>query len=228
MKVKAYAAKSAGAKLEPIEFEMDAPELNEIIIKVTHCGICHTDIHYIDNDWEETEYPFIPGHEVVGIVDEVGSDVSDFQKEDVVGLGWQIGNCRECAACTKGLENCCVNMEDGYSTCVGRPGGFAEYIKVPTDYVFHLPKDIDSASIAPMMCGGITTYNPFKLYEVKPGMKVGVVGIGGLGHFAIKFAKGMGCEVYAFSSSPEKEEETKKIGADYFVTDISDENLTRK
>jgi uncharacterized zinc-type alcohol dehydrogenase-like protein len=175
-----------------------------------------------------TEYPFVPGHEIIGTVEALGAGVKHLQEGMTVGLGWQCNQCRNCAACDRGFENCCVNMEQGNATCVGRHGGFADYIQVPADFIFEIPKNLELVATAPMLCGGITVYNPMVLYGVKSGMKVGVVGIGGLGHFAIKFAHALGCEVYAFSKSEDKKESAMAIGADHFITDITDETLTGK
>jgi uncharacterized zinc-type alcohol dehydrogenase-like protein len=220
MKTTAYAAKDSNLHLEVIEFDIEEPKDNQVQIKVEYCGICHSDIHLIE-EWAH-KYPVVPGHEIVGEVVKVGTDVKDFKPGDKVAVGWQSGCCHNCDACRKGLENICSNMK---STCVDDFGGFAEYVNIDDEFTFKLPEGMDPEFVAPLMCGGITVFNPFEYYKVLPSMHVGVIGMGGLGHMAVKFLAEMGCEITVFSSSVDKEAESREFGAHHFVTDVSDPKL---
>ena len=213
-KFKAYAALSKGEKLQPWEYEPAPLKVDEIEIRVTHNGLCHTDIHMRDDDWGVTSYPLVAGHEVVGIVTEVGEKVTSFQKGDRVGLGWIRNSCRVCDYCLQGEENIC---RQGYTgLIVGNHGGFANRLRTPADFAYKIPETLDSASAAPLLCAGITVYAPLRTHIKHPGAKVGVLGIGGLGHLAVKFARAMGAEVTAFSTSLNKEAEAKEFGAHHF------------
>jgi uncharacterized zinc-type alcohol dehydrogenase-like protein len=221
MEIHAQAALEKGAALTP--FHYSAPSdlgPHELEIEITHCGICHSDIHLIDNDWGISRYPLIPGHEIIGHVIRTGRDVS-LKQGTRVGVGWQRSSCLECDECISGRENLCLKQE---ATCNGHPGGFAERIIVDARFAFPIPDSLDSENAAPLLCAGITVYTPMQHFGVRPGKKVGVIGIGGLGHLAIQFARAMGCEVTAFSSSPDKEAETKSSGAHHFVL-LTKENL---
>ncbi len=223
MKVLSYAALKEKSLLEKYEYEKPALKDNEIEVKITHCGICHSDIHLIDNDWGISKYPLIPGHEIIGTVEEIGKNVKHLKKGMRVGIGWQADSCGYCEYCLKGMEQLCSRNQP---TCVGRPGGFAQSIIVNSKFAIPVPDDLDSVNAAPLLCAGITVYNPLRIYDVKPYMKVGVIGIGGLGHLAIQFAHALGCEVTAFSSTKDKEEEAKKLGAHHFVS-IKDTSLNK-
>lgn len=214
MKISAYAA--LGEKQPLQKFEYEAPPLGpmDVEVRITHCGICHSDIHLIDNDWQMSTYPLVPGHEIIGVVTEIGSEVKHLEKGQRVGIGWQRSSCLICDHCLRGEENLCPESED---TCLGHYGGFAEYIRTDSRFVFKIPETMDSAQAAPLLCGGITVYSPLKRYGVTPNMKVGVIGIGGLGHLALQFARAFGCEVTAFSTSPEKEVEARALGAHHFI-----------
>ncbi len=214
MKIKGYAAKEPKGILEPFNYDSKPIGDFEVLIKITHCGICHTDVHLLDNDMGFTSFPFVPGHEVVGIVEETGKNVFNIKKGQRVGIGWQIGACLECEYCQSGQENLCPKSN---ATCVGNYGGFAEYLVADNRFAFPIPDEIPSVNAGPLLCGGITVYSPFRHYNVKPNDKVGVIGIGGLGHFAVQFASAMGCEVTAFSTSPDKEDEAHRLGAHKFV-----------
>ncbi|GIX41746.1 MAG: alcohol dehydrogenase [Leptospiraceae bacterium] len=226
MKVISYAALKEKSQLE--RYEYDKPELkdNEVEVKITHCGICHSDIHLIDNDWGISKYPLIPGHEIIGIVENTGKNVKHLKKGMRVGIGWQADSCGYCEYCLSGQEQLCSRNQP---TCIGRPGGFAHAIIVNSKFAIPLPDELESENAAPLLCAGITVYNPLRIYGVKPYMKVGVIGIGGLGHLALQFANAFGCEVTAFSSSKDKEEEAKKLGAHNFISliDISEKELNR-
>ncbi|ELR98178.1 NAD(P)-dependent alcohol dehydrogenase [Gloeocapsa sp. PCC 73106] len=213
-KFTAYAALEAKDKLQLWEYEPAPLQDNEIEIKVTHNGLCHTDIHMRDNDWGVTKFPLVAGHEVVGIATEVGKSVTNWQKGDRAGFGWIRNSCRVCYSCLQGEENICRKGFTGL--IVGNYGGFADRLRAPADFAYKIPDSLDSASAAPLLCAGITVYTPLRTYIKYPGMKVGIVGIGGLGHLAVKFARAMGAEVTALSSSPDKETEAKNFGAHHF------------
>ena len=186
----------------------------EVEIAITHCGICHSDLHLIANDWGISQYPFIPGHEVIGAVAAVGSQVRLLQMGQRVGLGWQSNSCGVCEWCTRGMENLCLEAE---GTCVHRNGGYADSVRANARFVIPIPEALASENAAPLLCGGITVYNPMRIHGVNPSSRVGIVGIGGLGHMAIQFARAFGAEVTAFSTSVEKEEEAHALGAHNFV-----------
>ncbi len=209
-KIKALAAPSKGAPLEPFEFELGPLGAEEVEIAVEYCGICHSDLSMWNNDWEMTTFPFVPGHEVIGRVVEVGSAAKKLKVGDRVGLGWISGSCMECNECLSGNQNICPQSE---GTIVGRYGGFAERTRAHWAWAIPLPEELDAAKFGPMFCGGITVFQPIMMGEVKPTDRVAVIGIGGLGHMALQFLKGWGCEVTAFTSSDSKIEEAKKLGA---------------
>jgi len=211
--IKSYAAYEVRESLRP--FSYVPRELGELDVEITisHCGICHSDIHLINNDWGISQYPLVPGHEIVGTITAVGKKVTQVSLGDRAGVGWQCGSCFECDDCTHGDENLCASS---HATCVGNFGGYAEKVVVDSRFAFRIPESLDSAAAAPLLCGGATVYSPMLKWKVKPGSRVGVIGIGGLGHLAIQFAKALGAEVTAFSSTPEKEQEARALGADHF------------
>ncbi len=209
-----YAASEAGNALTPYDFEPAPLKPTDVEIEISHCGVCHSDLHLIDNDWQVSGYPLVPGHEVVGVVRAKGDAVRGLQLGDRVGVGWQGGACLHCYECVSGHENLCSASQP---TCVGQAGGFADRIRVSGDFAFALPDGVDAAATAPLLCGGVTVYSPLARYA-KPHHRVGVVGIGGLGHLGIQFASAMGCGVTAFSGSPNKEAEAKAMGADEFCS----------
>jgi alcohol/geraniol dehydrogenase (NADP+) len=212
--IQGLAAHAAGAELLP--FRYDPGELGpaEVEIAITHCGICHSDIHLVSNDWGISQFPFIPGHEVVGTVAAAGASVRAIKPGQRVGLGWQANSCGECEWCLQGLENLCAASEP---TCVHRHGGYAERVRANARFVIPIPDALESETAAPLLCAGITVYSPLRLHGVNPSSRVGVVGIGGLGHLAIQFARAFGAEVTAFSTSLAKEEEARALGAHRFV-----------
>lgn len=214
MFINAYAAPAAKKKLETFQYEPTALGPWEIEVKISHCGICHSDIHLIDDDWRVSVYPLVPGHEIIGEVAEIGSQVNHLQTGQRVGIGWQRSACLTCELCLRGHENLCPHEE---ATCVGHHGGFAESIGIDSRFAFAIPEKIKSDEAAPLLCGGITVYSPFRLYNVQPAMKVGVIGIGGLGHLALQFARAFGCELTAFSTSADKEADAIAFGAHHFI-----------
>ncbi len=220
---RAYAAQSQGATPSPWTYEPRQPRPDDVSIEILYCGVCHTDIHFVENDWGMTEYPVVPGHEIIGRVTAVGDEVTNFKPGDMVGVGCLVDSCRECASCTQGLEQYCtggavftyngVDRHDGKITY----GGYSERLLVSERFVVRLPEGMDPASAAPILCAGITTYSPWRYVGLNPGEKVGVVGMGGLGHMGIKYAKAFGAEVTLFTRSTGKVEEGKRNGADHVV-----------
>lgn len=220
---RAYASLSQGATPEPWSYEPRKPRADDVTIDILYCGVCHTDIHFVDNDWGMTQYPVVPGHEIIGRVSAVGPEVSSFKAGDVVGVGCLVDSCRECENCKEGLEQYCVegavftyNGVDRHNGAITY-GGYAEQVIVSDRFVVKVPESLDPAAAAPILCAGITTYSPLKYVNVKAGDKVGVVGMGGLGHMGIKFAKAMGAQVTLFTRSESKVEEAKRNGADTIV-----------
>jgi uncharacterized zinc-type alcohol dehydrogenase-like protein len=220
--VKAYAADKPGASLAPFEYELGPLGSEEVDIKIHYCGICHSDLSMLNNDWGMTQYPFVPGHEIVGQVTATGDKVKKVKVGDLVGLGWNSASCMHCKQCMEGHHHLCYNLE---ATIVGRHGGFADKVRGHWSWTVPLPKGIDMAKAGPLLCGGITVFNPIILAGVKPTDKVGVIGIGGLGHMALKFLNKWGCEVVAFSSNPDKEEQILKMGATRVVNSRDPEAL---
>lgn len=199
--------------LQPFEYEPKELGAKDIEIAITHCGVCHTDVHLIDNDWGISSYPLVPGHEIVGTVSAVGSEVAGLEIGQRVGVGGQAGACCECEYCEKGQDIFCTSS---IYTAVHDFGGFATAIHVDSRFAFDIPESIPSEIAAPLLCAGITTFKPLKKY-VTSTSKVGVIGLGGLGHVALQYAIAFGCEVTVFSTSPEKEAEAKELGAHHFV-----------
>lgn len=212
--VKAYAATEAKGPLQPFQFELPELAPGEVDIAVKYCGICHSDLSMIDNDWHMTAYPLVPGHEVVGTIAAVGEGVTHLKPGQTVGLGWYSHSCMTCHQCMSGDHNLCTTAE---ATMVGRHGGYANRVRAHAEWVVPLPAGIDPRTAGPLFCGGITVFNPLLQNNVRPTDHVGVVGIGGLGHIALAFLRAWGCEVTAFSTSADKEEEARRLGAHNFV-----------
>jgi alcohol/geraniol dehydrogenase (NADP+) len=212
--IQGLAAHAAGAELLPFRYEPGELGPLEVEIGISHCGICHSDLHLISNDWGMSQYPFIPGHEIIGHVTGVGPGVRSLKEGQRVGLGWQANSCGECEWCTRGMENLCPLSE---ATCVRRHGGYANRVRANSRFVFPIADALDSEATAPLLCGGITVYSPLRNLGVNPSSRVGVIGIGGLGHLAIQFARVFGAEVTAFSTSAAKETEARALGAHRFV-----------
>lgn len=208
------AVHAAGAQLLPYRYDAGELKDNEVAIRVSHCGVCHSDIHLIDNDWGSSKYPFIPGHEIVGTVTAMGAAVRDRVVGDRVGVGWQADSCGICEWCRQGDEHLCAKSQP---TCIGRNGGYAESIRVSSKFAIPVPAVLESENVAPLLCGGITVYSPLRNHDVRPSSRVGVIGIGGLGHMGLQFAKAFGAEVTAFSTTKDKETEAKSMGAHHFV-----------
>ncbi len=221
--VQGYATHSATSELAPFTFERRDPRPMDVVIDILYCGICHSDIHFARNEWGWTEYPFVPGHEIIGRVAAIGGDVTTFKPGDLVGVGCLVDSCRYCASCGDGLEQYCENgftgTYGGDDKIGGTPhpktfGGYSEKITVDERFVLRIPDNLDPAAAAPLLCAGITTYSPLRHWKVGPGQKVGIIGLGGLGHMGVKFAHAMGAHVVMITTSPKKGEDARKLGAD--------------
>jgi uncharacterized zinc-type alcohol dehydrogenase-like protein len=212
--IHAYASKVAGGSLEEFEYNPGVLKDKEVEITVEYCGICHSDLSMLKNDWGVSQYPFVPGHEIVGIVAAVGDQVTTLKLGQRVGLGWFSHSCMHCEWCMSGNHNLCLTAEQ---TIVGRYGGFADKVRAHEEWVIPLPEDLDPPKVGPLFCGGITVFNPIVQFDIKPTDRVGVIGIGGLGHMALQFLRAWGCDVTAFSTNPDKEPEARQLGANHFV-----------
>jgi len=215
--IQGLAAHAAGSELLPLRYDPGKLGPHEVEIAITHCGVCHSDLHLIANDWGISQYPFIPGHEIVGTVAALGSEVHSLEFGQRVGLGWQSNSCGQCEWCMSGQENLCASSE---GTCVHRHGGYADRVRANARFVVPIPDALPSEQTAPLLGGGITVYNPMRIFGVNPSTRVGVVGIGGLGHLAIQFARVFGAHITAFSTTLAKEEEARALGAHHFVNSL--------
>ena len=216
--MEAWACQIAGGALAPFQYEPAPLGDFDCEIRITHCGLCHSDVHLIDDDWGISRYPFVPGHEIVGVVAAAGARAG-VELGQRVGVGWLRGTCLDCEHCVAGHENLCHRRRP---TCVGAHGGFADRVRVDARFAFPLPDTLESAAAAPLLCGGITVFAPLRRLGVGPGMRVGIVGIGGLGHLAVKFAHAMGAEVTAIAPSRAQADAARALGATHFL-DNSDE-----
>lgn len=223
MKVVGYVAKSVGQSLEP--FEYAAPELGEhdARVSISHCGLCHTDIHAIENYYGITDYPFVPGHEIVGLVTEVGPAVNELIRGDRVGIGWQGRSCGKCEWCLKGEEQLCMDIVPS-GTWVPY-GGFSSSVVVDSRFAYPLPARMGSEVAAVLMCAGITVYSPLRRYKTQPVQKIAIIGVGGLGHLGIQFARALGYDVTAISSSSDKKDQALAWGADRFIDSSEPKSL---
>ncbi len=213
-RIKAYAAAEAGAKFESFEYDPGDLGPEEVEIKVSHCGICHSDLSMVENEWKMTSFPFVGGHEAVGKIVAIGSGAKGLEIGDTVGLGWNAKTCGHCDKCIGGYQ---INCSELVGTIVERHGGFADRVRCNWDWAIKIPEGLDPAKAGPLFCGGITVFNPFIQMDIKPTDKVGVIGIGGLGHLALQFADKWGCEVTAFTSDLSKSDELRAMGADQVV-----------
>ena len=214
-----YAAKSADSPLAPFDIQRRDLRENDVQIEVLFCGVCHSDLHQARNEWRNTMYPVVPGHEIVGRVTQVGSGVTRYKSGDLVGVGCLVDSCRTCASCAEGLEQYCENGFVGTYNGVDRVsgettyGGYSTSVVVDEAFVLSVPGNLDPAGAAPLLCAGITTYSPLRQWGAGPGKKVGIVGLGGLGHMGVKLARAMGAHVVLFTTSPSKVEDGKRLGA---------------
>jgi uncharacterized zinc-type alcohol dehydrogenase-like protein len=223
MKTYAYAASSSDKPLAPFSFERRAAGATDVAIDILFCGVCHSDVHVARGEWGGTVYPCVPGHEIIGRVTSVGTGVKHFKAGDLVGVGCMVDSCQHCQPCKDGLEQYCDN---GFTGTYNAPeqksrantyGGYSDHIVVREEFVLRIPAGLDPAATAPLLCAGITTYSPLAHWKVGKGSKVGVVGLGGLGHMGLKIAKAMGADVTLFTTSTGKEADARRLGADHVV-----------
>jgi uncharacterized zinc-type alcohol dehydrogenase-like protein len=233
IKTKGYAATSATSPLAPYSFERRDPGPLDVQIEILFCGICHSDIHTVRSEWGPANYPCVPGHEIVGRVTAVGSDVKKFKEGDLAGVGCMVDSCRECSSCKAGVEQFCLNgmtltyngpdKKSGGFTC----GGYSSLIVVDEAFTLKISDKLDLAATAPLLCAGITTYSPLRHWKVGPGQKVGIVGLGGLGHMGVKFAAAMGADVVLFTTSPGKIKDGLKLGAKEVIISKNEDEMKK-
>jgi uncharacterized zinc-type alcohol dehydrogenase-like protein len=231
MNSRGYAALSAKAALNAFNFERRELGGHDVALDILYAGICHSDIHQVAEDWGPSIFPMVPGHEIAGVVTEVGNKVSKFSVGDRIGVGVFVDSCRTCESCLKGLQQYCVQgmtgtyngyERDGVTVAMG---GYSNNFVINEDYAVHVPENLPMEGVAPLLCAGITLYSPIKHWKVQPGMKVAVVGLGGLGHMGVKFAVAMGAEVTVLSHSPSKQSDALAMGAHHFVSTKDTSNL---
>jgi len=226
-----YASQTAASPLMPFSFERRPPGPHDVQIDILYCGVCHSDLHQARNEWHNTVYPCVPGHEIVGKVTTVGDHVRKFKVGDTAAIGCLVDSCRECPSCREHLEQFC---EKGPIFTYNSPekqtggttyGGYSTMIVADEDFVLHIPQNLNLAAVAPLLCAGITTYAPLRRWNVSKGQKVGIVGLGGLGHMAVKFANAFGAKVVLFTTSPGKSEDAKRLGAHEVVVSRNEEEM---
>ena len=228
---KGYAAQSATAPIAPFDFDRRDPGPHDVHLEISHCGVCHTDIHLSRNEWGGSIYPMVPGHEIIGTVKQAGSAVTKFAPGDRVGVGCFVDSCRTCSNCSEGLEQYCENHFTATYNSLARDGGAPNYggysnqIVVDERFVLKVSSKLDPAASAPLLCAGITTYSPLRYWKVGPDQKVGVVGLGGLGHMALKFAHSFGAHVVCFTTSTGKIADAKRLGADEVILSSSPDQM---
>jgi uncharacterized zinc-type alcohol dehydrogenase-like protein len=233
MKTIGYAAQSAESPLAPLAFERRDLRPDDIAMEILYCGICHTDLHMARNDWGWTVYPVVPGHEIVGRVIEVGSEVTRYRVGDAVAIGCMVDSCQHCDQCLKGEEQLCregntntYNSPDRVTRDITR-GGYAKHLVVRQEFALRVPEGLDLSRTAPLLCAGITTYSPLRTWGVGPGSRVGVIGLGGLGHMAVKLAAGFGADVTVLSRSKAKETDAQSLGADRLLVSTDAAAMTK-
>ena len=231
--VKAFGTKTADAALKQLHVQRRQPTPHDVEIEILYCGVCHSDLHTVRNQWHSTIYPCVPGHEIVGKITRVGDHVTKFREGDLAAVGCMVDSCRDCDYCKEGLEQYCEAGNTGtynsHDKHLGTQtfGGYSESIVVDEAFVLRVPGNLDPAATAPLLCAGITTYSPLKHWNVGSGQKVGIVGLGGLGHMGVKLAKAMGAEVIVFTTSPSKVEDAKRLGAHDVVLSKDKEQMKR-
>src|SRR5215218_8630985 len=230
---RAFGTEAAEAALQQLNIKRRNPTPHDVEIEILFCGVCHSDLHTVRNEWHSTTYPCVPGHEIVGKIVSVGGHVKKFKVGDLAAVGCMVDSCRECDYCKEGLEQYC---EEGSTLTYNSPdkflgtqtyGGYSESVVVDEAFVLRVPENLDLAATAPLLCAGITTYSPLKHWNVGPGKKVGIVGLGGLGHMGVKLAKAMGAEVIVFTTSPAKAAAAVKLGADEVVVSTAAEDMAK-
>ncbi len=229
-KVNAYASTAADAALGPLSIERRTPGPHDVQIEILYCGVCHSDIHQARNEWGNSIYPMVPGHEIVGRITAVGSHVKNFKVGELAGVGCIVDSCRTCSQCEAGEEQYCENGMTGTYNSIdknGQPtyGGYSTQVVVDEKYTLHVSEKLDLKGVAPLLCAGITTYSPLRHWKVGPGQKVAIVGLGGLGHMGVKLAAAMGAEVTVISTSDNKETDAKRLGAAHFVNSKKDDKM---
>ncbi|HEV2801279.1 MAG TPA: NAD(P)-dependent alcohol dehydrogenase [Pyrinomonadaceae bacterium] len=231
LKTRGYATQAATAPLEPFSFERRDVGAHDVLIEILYCGVCHSDIHQARNEWENSIYPMVPGHEIVGRIARTGAEVTRFKEGDLAGVGCFVDSCRTCDSCREGEEQYCLNhlvaTYNGTERDEQTPtyGGYSTQIVVDENYTLRVPTNLPLEQVAPLLCAGITTYSPLRRYNVGAGQRVGVVGLGGLGHMGVKLAAAMGAEVTVFSTSHAKEADALRLGAHHFVVTRDAANL---
>ena len=233
IKARGYAARSAKSTLEPFSFERRSPGPQDVHIEILYCGICHSDLHTARNEWNNTIYPVVPGHEIVGKVIKVGNQVKKFKEGDIAAVGCLVGSCHQCPSCHEGLEQYC---DTGFTLTYNSPeketggvtyGGYSDSIIVNQDFVLNVPKSLDIKAVAPLLCAGITTYSPLRHWQVKKSDAVGVIGLGGLGHMAVKIAHALGAQVTMITTSPDKEKDARRLGASEVLLSTNQEMMAK-
>jgi uncharacterized zinc-type alcohol dehydrogenase-like protein len=230
---KGYAVKSAKAPLETFSFERRELREHDVQLEIYYAGICHSDIHQAREEWGPAIFPMVPGHEIVGRVTKTALGVTKFKVGDLIGVGVFVDSCRNCDSCRAGLEQYCVEGMTGTYNTYERDGktvamgGYSDSFVINEDYAVHIPENLDLTGVAPLMCAGITLYSPLRNWKAGPGKKVGIIGLGGLGHMGVKFAVAMGADVTVFSHSPSKESDAKQMGAHHFVSTKDPANLKK-
>lgn len=231
--IKAFGTQAANAALDQLNINRRVPTVHDVEIEILYCGVCHSDLHTARNEWHGNIYPCVPGHEIVGKVVSVGAHVKKFKVGDLAAVGCMVDSCRDCEYCSQDLEQYCENGNTGTYNSPDKHlgtqtyGGYSESVVVDESFVLRVPENLDLAATAPLLCAGITTYSPLKHWNVGPGKKVGVVGLGGLGHMAVKLAKAMGAEVIVFTTSESKVEDAKRLGADDVVLSKDEAQMSR-
>lgn len=221
--IRSYAALEPGQPLQPYDYDAGELKAHEVEVKVEYCGVCHSDLSMIDNEWGGAKYPLIAGHEVIGTITQLGSEARGLEVGQRVGIGWTADSCQHCDCCIGGKQVLCQNGTT--ATIVGHAGGFAETVRAGWQWVIPVPDDLNPEVAGPLLCGGITVFDPLLRHNIQGVHKVGVIGIGGLGHIAIKLAKAWGCEVTAFSSSPDKTQEILDMGAHQVINSRDKDQL---
>jgi uncharacterized zinc-type alcohol dehydrogenase-like protein len=231
MNIQGYAAQSATTPVAPHRFERRDPRPDDVVIDILYCGVCHSDLHQARNEWHNSIYPMVPGHEIIGRVSAVGTEVGAFKVGDMVGVGCMVDSCQHCAACAQGLEQYCVEGATWTYNGIDRRdslptfGGYSERIVVSDKFVLNIPDRLDPKSAAPLLCAGITTWSPLRHWKIGKDSKVAVIGLGGLGHMGLKFAKALGADVTLFTRSADKETEARRLGADHVVLSTDPEQM---
>ncbi|WP_160151958.1 NAD(P)-dependent alcohol dehydrogenase [Microbulbifer sp. ALW1] len=220
--INAYAAESAGAELTPFSYDPGSLKPGQVEILVEYCGLCHSDLSVVNNEWGMSAYPVVPGHEVVGRIEALGAGVTHLQAGQRVGLGWHAGYCGHCGECDNGHQNLCASAQP---TIIGHHGGFADKVRASADSVVPIPDGLDPKVVGPLFCAGITVYNPLVQFDIKPNSRAAVIGIGGLGHLALQFLNAWGCDVTAFTSSDSKRQEALELGAHHTLNSRDPEAL---